>query len=79
MARLHLLFTMAGVTAAVAAVARTSPERASPTLRAASVAPGTARGVPVGGEADQIAWLAGFGTYNVRRGTWNFVPNPRGC
>ena len=78
MTRLHLLLTMACVTGAAATVALTSPERSSPNPPATGVAPGTANGVPVMGQADQAAWLARFGTYNVRQGSWSFLPNPRG-
>ena len=79
MTRLHLLLTVACVAGAAAAVAPTSAERSSLAPPAAGVAPGTAKGVPVNGQADQVAWLAGFGTYNAHTGTWNLVPNPRGC
>jgi hypothetical protein len=79
MTRLHLLLTIACVAGAAATVAATSSGRASPTPPAAVVAPGTANGVPVKSQAGQVAWLSGFGTFNGRQGTWNFVPNPRGC
>jgi hypothetical protein len=79
MTRLHLLLTLACVAGAAATVAATSASRSSPTPPAAAIAPGKANGVPVKARADQVAWLAGFGTYNARQGTWNLAPNPRGC
>jgi hypothetical protein len=79
MTRLHLLIAMACVTVAAATNAPASPGRSSPTPADAGAATGRAKGVSVRGPADQVAWLAGFGTYNARQGTWNFVPNPRGC
>jgi hypothetical protein len=89
MTRLHLLLTVACVTGAAATVARTSPQRSSPTPPAAGVAPGTAKGVPVDGQAGQVGWLARYGTYNarqgswsllpVRQGSWSLLPNPNGC
>jgi hypothetical protein len=79
MTRLHLLLTVACLTGTAATVAATLPGRSSPTPPAAGVPSGTVKGVPDKGQADQVAWLAGFGTYNTRTGTWNFIPNPRGC
>jgi hypothetical protein len=79
MTRLHLLLTVASLAATAATVAVTSPGRPTPTPQAAGVTSVTARRAPEQGPADQVAWLAGFGTYNARTGSWNFVPNPRGC
>jgi hypothetical protein len=79
MTRLHHLLTMACVAGAAATISLTSPRRAAPTPPAAGVATGTARGAAARSQADQVAWLTGFGTYDARKGTWNFVPNPRGC
>jgi hypothetical protein len=78
MTRLHLILTIACVTGAAATVAPTSPERRSLTAPAGPVAPGMAKHATAHGPAD-IAWLARYGTYNVRRGTWNFLPSPDGC
>jgi hypothetical protein len=77
MTRLHLLLTLAGLTGAAATVAPTSPQSSSPTLPAAGIAPSIATGVPANGQPD-VAWLARYGAYNARQGSWNFMPNPHG-
>ncbi len=79
MTRLHILLTAACVTGAAAALAPTSPERASPKLPAAGVAPVTTTAAAANGQLDQVAWLARYGSYNVRQGSWNLFPNPNGC
>jgi hypothetical protein len=35
--------------------------------------------MPVNGQVDEAAWMARFGGYDVRRGTWTFFPNSDGC
>jgi hypothetical protein len=70
---------VACLTGIAATVAATSPGHSSPTPPAAGVPSAPVKGVRDKGQAGQVAWLAGFGTYDARTGTWNFVPNPRGC
>ena len=75
-----VLLTVALVAGAAAAVAPGSPRAAVPTPAKAAVAPATTKGVVARSPADQADWLARFGTYDVRKGTWNVAPSePRGC
>jgi hypothetical protein len=78
MTRLHLLLTIGCVTAAAATVDPASPKRPSPTPPSQAVSRDTAKSAPVNQSAN-TAWVASFGTYNVRQGSWNFIPNPNGC
>ena len=75
MTRLHLLLTIGCVTGAAATVGPASPKRPSPPPPAQAVWRGTAKSAPLN-QSDNIAWLARFGTYNVRQGSWTFIPNP---
>ncbi|MFI5210012.1 MAG: hypothetical protein ACHQ2E_06170 [Gemmatimonadales bacterium] len=79
MTRVHFLLSIACATGAAATIAPTSHGRTAPAPSAAGTATVTAKGVPARGPGEEVAWLAGFGTYNGRKGTWNFVVNPRGC
>jgi hypothetical protein len=39
---------------------------------------GTARSAPAD-RRPNIDWVARFGIYDVRQGSWSFFPNPKGC
>ena len=79
MTRLHVLLTLACVTGAAATSGPTAPEKSpSPTIPSAGIAQGAEKAVGTA-HADQVAWLAKYGTYNVRQGYWNLLPNPHGC
>ena len=78
MTRVHLVLTLACVTGAAATSGPTSAEkRPSPIIPSAEIAQGEkALG---SAPSDQVTWLAKYGTYNVRQGYWNLLPNPHGC
>lgn len=78
MTRLHLLLGLACVTGAAATVASASPQRPPAPLPAASVAPAASKVARPDGQDDQ-AWLAGFGKYNLRKGSWSTLLNSKGC
>ena len=71
--------SVALVAGAAAVVAPRSPARATATAPNQALAPST-QGTVARSPADQALWLARFGTYDVRQGTWNLAPSqPRGC
>jgi hypothetical protein len=76
--RLHLVLTLACVTGAAATSGSISAEKSpSPIVPSADIPQGeNALG---SAHPDQVAWLAEYGTYNVRQGYWNLLPNPHGC
>jgi hypothetical protein len=78
MTRLQLLLSIACVTGAAATVAPRAPKRPSPTPPAQSAVFGTARSAPAD-RRPNIDWVARFGIYDVRQGSWSFFPNPKGC
>lgn len=75
MTRFHLLLTLACVTGAAAALA---PKSAPPKLRAAGVVHAAATGVPTKEQPVNIGWLARYGSYNARQGSWSLLPNRNG-
>ena len=78
MTRLHLVLTMACVTGAAATTSATFREHRSAPSPVADVAPNPRTYLPAHSQAD-VAWLAKYGTYDVRQGTWRFLLRPDGC
>ena len=82
MTPLKLLLVVVGVTGATGTTPPTSPVQSTPKVRTAVAAPETAAtipAVPADVRPDPSSWLARYGTYNVREGTWNFIRTDSGC
>lgn len=76
MTRLYILLPLVCATGATATYA-TVRQGAAPGLPAAVVAPGAATASSLG-QSDQVGWVARYGFYNVRRGSWNLIPVRQG-
>ena len=75
MRRSALIITLTGAVAVLAAAASASPTQAPPATPAAAVTGGTSEvSAPV-----QLRWLETYGTFDARRGRWNFIPTAEGC
>ena len=83
MTPLKLLLVVVGVTGATGTTPRpSSPVQSTPDVRTAGQARETAAtlpAVPADARPDPSFWLARYGTYNVREGTWNFIRTDSGC
>lgn len=80
MARTRLSLIAALMAVAATAVALSAAERAPAAPQAGIVGSGTPATAPATPPAAaQVDWLARYGTYNVRQGTWVLIPGPNGC
>jgi hypothetical protein len=78
MRRFALLATLAGVAAVATAVASASAKQTPPppSPQAATATVGAGQDLP----PVQVRWLDAYGTFNVRQGSWNFIPDKlEGC
>lgn len=77
--RLRLLFAVAVMAGTAATMALAAPPHQSSPARPAPMAAATARNPSVDGQQVQVGWLAAYGRYNVRHGSWSLLPTREGC
>ncbi len=65
--------------AGAATLAAPAAQRAPAKLPPAGVARAPVTPAPVTAQSAQVGWLDRYGSYNVRQGSWTFIPGPNGC
>ncbi len=73
MTRVHLLLTVACVTGAAAKFAPSSAPKAQAISPAAAVPARAVTAAPATAQPN-VAWLARYGVYNAKQGSWTFIP-----
>ncbi len=73
MTRLPLI-AVALLAGAAASAATPPAEHTTQRVPDGAAAPAATSGAPVGNQAAQVGWLDRYGVYNVRQGSWMFIP-----
>jgi curli biogenesis system outer membrane secretion channel CsgG len=74
MTRLYLLLTVAGLTAAATTIAPAAPKRAAQKTPTGVAAARAATAVPATDQPINIGWVARYGVYSARTGSWSLIP-----